>query len=102
MQRMPVRNDAPRPRPLQNSRSFTLPQESPLPIPPEKNAFPHSPLTVESPEPVDDKSHSDIFESHEDESPEKSYESVHPQPETLDGADDLPIEIQSLTERYIQ
>lgn len=106
MQRMPSR--AERPPPPQTSRSFSRYEPS-LPTistsadngakPSVKTYASGSPIKSLSPERISEKSHSDIFESLEDEHPSKEAEeeATGSFPE---GFDELPIEIQSLMERY--
>lgn len=106
MQRMPSR--AERPQAPQTSRSFSRYEPSLPSISTSldsgarsitKTDAQSSPIRASSPEIIGEKSHSDIFESHDDETPSKGVEE-EAMGSFPDGFDELPIEIQSLMERY--
>lgn len=97
------------PYPIQTSRSFSRYEPQTPPVSAlskssaeveEKAPVSLTPLETKSPEQEQEKSHSDIFESREDAEPE--YEVDASSGSFPDGFDALPIEIQSLMERYVR
>ena len=107
MQRMPLRTE--RPQHPQSSRSFSRyePSAPSTLVPPietikldNEKAKPHSPVKTLSPESIEEKSHNDIFDTHDDDQPGKEAE-AEATGSFPEGFDDLPIEIQSLMERCV-
>lgn len=109
MQRLPTRDITPKPAPLQTSKSFTR-FEAPLSSPPARSraktlhevspsAALHSPA-LSAPTDSAPKQDHDIFETPSQAGTEGEEEDVSVE-SFAEGYEDLPIEIQSLMERFV-
>jgi hypothetical protein len=88
---------APRPRPLHVSRSFTRLEPNPASLPPSPSRARASTIqTIPEAKDIASFSHSDVFEAVDEDKPEEPAINVPPT------FDQLPIEIRSLSERFLK
>jgi hypothetical protein len=88
---------APRPRPLHVSRSFTRLEPNPASLPPSPSRARASTIqTIPEAKDIASFSHSDVFEAVDEDKPEEPAVNVPPT------FDQLPIEIRSLSERFLK
>jgi hypothetical protein len=88
---------APRPRPLHVSRSFTRLEPNPASLPPSPNRARASTIqTIPEAKDIASFSHGDVFETLDEDKPEEPAVNVPPT------FDQLPIEIRSLSERFLK